>query len=270
MSNLTTRIITALIGVSLMITGIVFSSWSFAAVFLIIALLSLKEFYGLARKSGSNPFEIWGIVFSAIIFVMVFLNQQGEITKDIFWVLPALFSTVFIYPLMRLEQSHAINCLAISILGVLYITLPFSLVFPIAYTSGVFDYEIIIGMLFTQWANDTGAYFAGKAIGKTKLFEKVSPNKTWEGAIGGLVLSIAISQVFCYFFGGLTYIEWAGLAIVVSTFGTIGDLVESLFKRTLAIKDSGSTIPGHGGFLDRFDGLLLALPFVLAYLTMIN
>lgn len=270
MNNLATRAITALIGVTIMLTGIVYSPWTFALVFLIITILTLKEFYGLSRKSGSNPFEIWGILFSIIVFSLIFLNQYGEVESKTFWLIPALFATVFIYPLIRIGQAHAINCLAISILGVFYITLPLSLIIFIAFASGSFQFEIVIGTLFIQWSNDTGAYFAGKALGKTKLFEKVSPNKTWEGALGGLFLSIVISQAFCYYFGTLDYLEWAGLAVIVSVFGSVGDLVESLFKRTLAVKDSGSTIPGHGGFLDRFDGLLLALPFVLAYLALIT
>lgn len=270
MNNLALRAITALIGVAIIITGIVYSPWSFAGLFLIILLLTLREFYALARKSGANPFEVWGLVFSFTGFGQLFLSQEIGIDRHFFWVLPAFFSIVFIYPLTQLGRTHAINCLAISILGVFYVALPFSLLIPIAYGSGEFRYELIIGILFAQWASDSGAYFAGKAFGKRKLFEKVSPNKTWEGAVGGLVLSIVMSQVFCYYFGTLTHLEWAGLAMVISVFGSIGDLIESLFKRTLAIKDSGNAIPGHGGFLDRFDSLLLSIPFALAYLNLIS
>ncbi|OEK03220.1 hypothetical protein BFP97_17570 [Roseivirga sp. 4D4] len=266
MNNLAVRAITAIIGVTIIIAGIVFSSWTFALVFLAIALLTLREFYNLARKSGTQPYEVWGLVFSLALFGLIFLNYQGQIDKSTFWILPALFSTVFLYPLIRYGQGHAINCLALSVLGVLYIALPFCFVIPLAFVSGEFQYELVLGVLFAQWANDTGAYFAGKAFGKTKLFEKVSPKKTWEGSVGGLILAVGVSLAFCYFFGTMSYLEWTGLAIVVSIFGSLGDLVESAFKRALAIKDSGSTIPGHGGFLDRFDGLILALPFATTYI----
>lgn len=266
MNNLAVRAITAIIGVTIIISGIVFSSWTFALVMLAIALLTLREFYGLARKGGTKPYEVWGLVFSFALFGLIYLNYLGEVDKDVFWMVPALFSTVFLYPLIRHGQGHAINCLAVSVLGVFYIAIPFCLTIPLAFISGSFQYEIILGILFAQWANDTGAYFAGKTFGKTKLFEKVSPKKTWEGSIGGLLLAVGVSLAFCHFFGIMSYAQWAGLAIVVSIFGSLGDLVESAFKRALAIKDSGSTIPGHGGFLDRFDGLILALPFATTYI----
>ncbi len=269
MNNLAVRAITAIVGITIIITGIVFNPWTFAFVFLIISLLSLKEFYGLARKAETKPYEIWGLVFGFALFSLIFLHYQGEISSKAFWMLPALFSMVFLYPLIRHGQGHAINCLAVSVLGVFYIALPFCLVIPLAFISGEFQYELILGILFIQWANDTGGYFAGKAFGKTKLFEKVSPKKTWEGSFGGLALSIIIALVFGYYFGMLNNYEWIGLAVVISVFGSIGDLVESVFKRALAIKDSGSTIPGHGGFLDRFDGLILALPFATTYIHFI-
>lgn len=270
MNNLAQRVITGIIGVTIIIAGIVFSPWTFAAVILVIALLTLKEFYGLARTTETKPYEVWGLVFCFALLGLVFLNYQGEVSNDTFWMLPALFSTVFLYPLIRYGQGHIINSLAVSVLGIFYIVVPFCLMFPLAFISGTFQFELILGILFAQWANDTGAYFAGKTFGKTKLFEKVSPKKTWEGSIGGLVLAIIILQVCHYYFGGMTSLQWAGLAVVISVFGSLGDLVESAFKRALSIKDSGSTIPGHGGFLDRFDGLIIALPFATTYIHFVT
>lgn len=269
MNNLALRAISAVIGVAIIISAIVYSPWTFAGVFLLMAILTLQEFYGLVEKSGTGLFKAWGLVFTMGLFILIFLNQQEIIDSTTFWILPALFSVIFIYPLVQFGKGHAINSVALSILGVLYVAVPFCLIIPIAFLTGSFAYELVLGLLFAQWANDTGAYFAGKAFGRTKLFESISPNKTWEGAIGGLMLAVAVLITFGYYFDGLTLLQWAGLAIVVSIFGSIGDLVESLFKRTLAIKDSGSMIPGHGGFLDRFDGLILAIPFALAYLVLV-
>lgn len=269
MNNLLQRAITALVGVAIIITALVYSPYGFAAVFLMIMLLTLKEFYQLAKASGRSPYELWGIGFAFICFMMVFFSYQSDIDKGVFWFLPALFALVFIYPLQKLNNSHAIQCLGISILGVVYIALPFVLLSSIAFISGSYNYILILGILFLQWANDTGAYFAGKAFGKRKLFEKVSPNKTWEGTIGGFILSQVIAFAFHYWFGELLLWQWVVLAAIVSVFGSIGDLAESHFKRTLAIKDSGSSLPGHGGFLDRFDGLLLSIPFTVAYLHFI-
>lgn len=270
MNNLALRVIAGVIGVAIIISAIVFSPWTFAGIFLLIALLTLMEFYSLVKKSGTPPFQIWGLVFSATLFSMTFLFYQEEIDSKIFWVFPGLFALIFFYPLFQFIKGQGINSVAISSLGVLYITIPFCLIVPLAYFYGDFSYDLILGILFAQWANDTGAYFVGKAFGRTKLFEKVSPNKTWEGAFGGLALSIIVLLIFDNYSEIMSSVEWVGLALIIGVFGSLGDLVESLFKRTLAIKDSGTSIPGHGGFLDRFDGLILALPFVLAYLVLIG
>ena len=258
--------ITALIGATTLIASIVWNAVGFAIVFGLIMLLTLREFYGLARKSGSDPFEIWGLVLAAVFYFILFSSFEGNVERDVYWLLPILFSVVFLYPLINLNRTNAINCLAISVLGIFYIALPFCLLIPVAFIQGEYNFEPIIGILFIQWANDSGAYFAGKALGRTKLFERVSPNKTWEGTIGGIILGLAFAYGFYIFFGVLPVYHWLALGLIICVFGTLGDLIESLFKRTLAIKDSGSSIPGHGGFLDRFDSLLLALPFATAYI----
>ncbi|MFY0594072.1 phosphatidate cytidylyltransferase [Roseivirga sp.] len=270
MSNLATRAITALIGVAIIIGAIVYDYRSFAILFLILAILALNEFYGLLKSAGTKPFRAWGLVLSLVLFVLTFVNWTEDFEQKYLYAIPVLIGTLFILPLIRSDKKNVLSSVAMSILGVLYIVIPFCLVIPIAFLEGTFNYELVLGILFAQWANDTGAYFTGKTFGKTKLYEKISPNKTWEGAIGGLLIAVGILLIFGTYFNQLTTIEWVGLAIVVSVFGTIGDLVESLFKRTLAIKDSGSTLPGHGGFLDRFDGLILALPFAFAYLILIG
>ena len=118
------------------------------------------------------------------------------------------------------------------------------------------------------WANDVGAYFTGILFGRTKLFERISPKKSWEGSIGGATTSIITSLVISQYFPGLNSIEWIGVSVIVVIAGTYGDLVESHFKRSIQIKDSGSIIPGHGGFLDRFDSLLIAVPFVVVFLKL--
>jgi len=269
MNNLAQRAITAVFGVGAIIAATVLSPWSFAVVFGLIMLLTLKEFYSLAKKAGRRPFEVWGLGFSLITYTLFFCYFQLELSPRLFWLLPALFALVFIYPLQAIKTSHAINCTAITTMGVVYIALPISLIHSIGFASGEYQYELVLGILFLQWANDTGAYFTGRSIGKKKLFEAVSPKKTWEGTIGGFLFSLIIAYVFHQLFGILNIYEWMGLGAITAVFGTLGDLAESLFKRTLAIKDSGSILPGHGGFLDRFDGLLLSLPFTTAYLHFI-
>lgn len=270
MSNLVQRIITALLGVGIIITAIVFSDLTFALLFLTIMVLTLREFYGLAKDSGSQPFVYWGLFFSVILFGLSYGVLSGNITAQWLWLLPPALLFCFLFPLYKLGDVHPINCLAVTLLGIIYIAIPMTCLLVIGFRTGNYDYGIIIGLLFAQWSNDTGGYIAGRSLGKTKLFEKVSPKKTWEGTIGGAVLAFGVVYVLSLYFDSLNTWEWMGLTLIVVVFGSFGDLVESLFKRTFAIKDSGSSIPGHGGFLDRFDGLILALPFATAYVMLIS
>lgn len=122
------------------------------------------------------------------------------------------------------------------------------------------------GCLFILWASDTGAYFAGTLFGKSKLFERISPKKSWEGFLGGAVLATLITMGIAHFFTSLDLWHWISIDVIIIVGGTFGDLVESLLKRSIEIKDSGDALPGHGGFLDRFDGLLISAPFIVAFL----
>jgi phosphatidate cytidylyltransferase len=124
----------------------------------------------------------------------------------------------------------------------------------------------VIGVFVILWSNDSGAYLAGRLFGKRKLFERISPKKTWEGFFGGAIIALVASFFYWKFTESLSMDQWLCIAVIIATTGTLGDLVESLFKRSIAIKDSGSLIPGHGGFLDRFDGLLLSMPFILTFI----
>jgi len=269
MSNLLQRIITALLGVGIIVTAIVFSPHSFAILFGIIMLLTLEEFYKLAKSSGSNPFKTYGLLFSLLVFALTYAVISGMVESQFLWLLPALLFVCFIIPLFSSKDRHPINCLAMTLFGVIYILVPFTLLLVVGYSQGSYEYSIIIGLLLAQWSSDSGAYIAGKTLGKTKLFERVSPNKTWEGTIGGAVLALGMLYGWAQFFDVLSLVEWLGLAMIMVVFGSLGDLVESLFKRTFDIKDSGSSIPGHGGFLDRFDGLIISLPFATAYLMLV-
>ncbi len=135
---------------------------------------------------------------------------------------------------------------------------------------GVYNPHLLLGFFFLLWTNDTGAYLVGRSIGKHKLWERISPKKTWEGFFGGLILSIIIGYVISLYYPELNYILWIVMAALVSIFGTMGDLVESVFKRSIDAKDSGSILPGHGGILDRFDGVFLSTPFVLVLLQLVE
>ena len=151
-------------------------------------------------------------------------------------------------------------------MGIVYVALPFSFLNIISFSHGSYGHEVLLGLLLILWSNDTGAYFIGSRFGRHKLFERVSPKKTWEGSIGGGLLALGMTWLISTFSSDFTQNEWFVIGIIIIIAGTYGDLIESLFKRSIEIKDSGTKLPGHGGFLDRFDGLLLASPFIVFYL----
>ena len=270
MSNLVQRIITGLLGASVMVFAISFNEWAFGIVFILIAALTLSEFFSLTRKAGYHPYTMWAMTYAILLFSLVFLAKTGFFKDEILWILPALLALSLIFPLYASKEKHPINDIALTLLGVLYIALPFVCLVVIAFRQGDFSYQIVLGALLAQWANDTGAFFAGKTFGKRKLFERISPNKTWEGAIGGGVFGLITMYVWSQYFSELAAMEWIIIGLIVAIFGGLGDLVESLLKRTLVIKDSGTILKGHGGFLDRFDGFIIAIPFVTTYVMLIN
>ena len=259
-----------MVGAAAIIAATVSGSGTFVLVFVIIMLLTLREFYGLAKTSGSKPFGYWGLLFSLSLFALSYAVISGRLESRFLWLLPALLIVCFVFPLYGYKDRQPINCLAVTLLGVIYVGVPFSLLLPIAYLRGGYDFSLVMGLLLAQWASDTGAYLAGRSLGKTRFFESVSPNKTWEGTIGGGLLSLSMLYGWAQYFDSLNTLEWLGLSLIIVVFGSLGDLVESLFKRSLAIKDSGNSIPGHGGFLDRFDGLIMALPFATVYLMLMS
>lgn len=263
------RIITAIVGVGILLSALVYSQWTYMIVFLLISLLSVHEFYQLGKGSGRRPFMIWGLLTSAALFSLTFLMGTENYVFEYFLVFLAMLSSIFGIAIFRKNKENLVTCISYSVLGIIYIALPLAMINLLAFPDGTYHFALVIGLLFCQWANDTGGYFVGKAIGKTKLYESISPNKTIEGSIGGFGLSIVIAIALSYIFNDLNMWQWMGLATIVSVFGSIGDLAESLIKRNLAIKDSGRSIPGHGGFLDRFDGLFLALPFATLYIHLI-
>lgn len=152
----------------------------------------------------------------------------------------------------------------------LYIAVPFSIIPCLAFSNNGFVWIYPLAIFLFLWTNDTGAYCFGTLFGKHRLFERISPKKSWEGSIGGGVLSLVVASVVAYFDQSLNLWQWLGFALVVVVFGTWGDLVESLLKRQLGIKDSGNILPGHGGMLDRFDSSLLAIPAVAVYLYFLS
>jgi phosphatidate cytidylyltransferase len=156
-------------------------------------------------------------------------------------------------------------------MGIIFAIIPFTFFYALAYLNGPSaNLHYPMGFLLMLWANDTGAYLVGSKLGRNKLFERHSPKKTWEGLIGGIIITALVAYIISRYFTELSTTQWISIGVLISCFGTIGDLIESMFKRSIDVKDSGGILPGHGGLLDRFDGLLLAAPVVYAYLYFIT
>ena len=264
--DLLPRTISAVVGGLIIVLSLIWSQWGFFAVFLAISCLTTLEFYSLMRLQDYVPIRFLGVVIGGLLFIGMFLIEGGYLPSVYHFALFPLASFVFLIKLYKKNDVHPFINIALFYLGVLYVAVPFAFTNLLVFYNGRYSYEIILGLLFLTWTNDIGAYFTGILFGRTKLFERISPKKSWEGSIGGGIISVLISIVISYYFKGLKPLEWFSVSVIVVIAGTYGDLVESYFKRSIQIKNSGSAIPGHGGFLDRFDSLLIAVPFVVFFL----
>lgn len=266
-SELKQRIIAALAGVFVILSAIIWSEWGYFAIFFLICMFSMLEFYKLLGLDGNLPLKSYGTFNGLFMFTLTFLVTKGIIPHEYYLLLFLGMSVAYVIILYKKKSEKPFSSIAFTFLGIIYVGAPFSLLNLSIVIDGVYHYEIIMGLLFILWSSDTGAYFAGKNFGKTPLFPRVSPKKTWEGSVGGALLALSMALVFAYYFDVLEIWQWLSIAFIIVVAGTYGDLIESLFKRSIHIKDSGDSIPGHGGFLDRFDGLLIASPFIVVFIN---
>ncbi len=263
-----TRTLTALVFVVIMLAAVLVSPHAFTPFFLLLSAWCVGEFYQMVSAHISLPGRRIGIVLAVLTFSVVAAYQYGIIFSlaYLIWLIP-LVPLVFIAELFG-KSPKPFTSIGFSFLGLVYVVLPFLFFFALAFIEGRYNYRIPLGFLLILWANDTGAYLAGRAFGRHKLFERISPKKTWEGLVGGIILALVLAFIVHRYFGTFTLPQWMVIAAIISVFGTLGDLVESMLKRSLRIKDSGNILPGHGGLLDRFDGLLLAAPMVYFFVAL--
>ncbi|NVK94374.1 MULTISPECIES: phosphatidate cytidylyltransferase [unclassified Bacteroides] len=272
-NNFIQRAVTGVLFVIVLVGCILYSPLSFGILFTIISALSVHEFAQLVNRSGEVSINktITALGGAYLFLALMSFCTQQSIGARIFLPYLGLLLYMMITELY-LKKKNPTGNWAYSMLSQLYVALPFALLNVLAFqysteTSSVTYNPILPLSIFVFiWLSDTGAYCTGSLIGKHRLFERISPKKSWEGSIGGGIFSIASSFVFAYFFSFMLWWQWVGLAIVVVIFGTWGDLTESLMKRQLGIKDSGNILPGHGGMLDRFDSALMAIPAAVVYL----
>ena len=250
--------------------------------FALVTGMAIWEFTGLVNDSGRVAVNRFICTAAGVFFFIAVAGFCSDLTPSSVFI-PYLLTVVYLFCAGLFTRSaDPISDWAYSMLSQMYIALPLSCLSVLAfrYTLDGVQYNLLLplSIFVFLWMNDTGAYCTGSLLGKHKLFPRVSPGKSWEGSIGGALIVVLVSLLMSWVdtshllapFGatetGLSLLEWVGLGLVVVIFGTLGDLVESLFKRTLGIKDSGNILPGHGGILDRFDSSLMAIPASVVYI----
>ena len=278
MKNLIVRTITGVIFVAAIVTSFL-NPVAMAVLFALVTGLTIWEFTGLVNEHVEDT--TINRVICTVAGVWFFLSMYGFccgiVHSAVFFAY--LFTIVYLFiSELYLKQKNPINNWAYTTLSQMYIALPFSLINVLAFMGDNegdihYNYVIPLSVFIFLWINDTGAYCAGSLLGKHKLFPRISPGKSWEGSIGGAVFVAIAAYIISQLSPAtaqLSPLKWIGLGLVVVVFGTWGDLVESLFKRTIGIKDSGNILPGHGGMLDRFDSSLMAIPAAAVYLYAIT
>ena len=280
MKNLLVRTASGAVLLAVVLGAILWSKWSFGVLLLAIIIGGQREFYRLATQAGYQPQKYMGYMAGAIIFIiafagMLFLVSDSAVcdTLGLAALLLGLYiilllPMMFVCELYRKSPTPIAN-IGSTIMGIVYIAIPLSLLLfiPVILGQGEWSPLAILLYIFIIWANDVFAYLFGITLGKHRLFERISPKKSWEGFIGGILGAMAMGYVASLIMNG-NPIEWIGMALVAAISGVFGDLVESLFKRSVDVKDSGHILPGHGGWLDRFDALILSVPFVFLYLVL--
>ncbi|HOS83687.1 MAG TPA: phosphatidate cytidylyltransferase [Bacteroidales bacterium] len=272
MKNLILRIITGIVYIGVICASLYTTPIVFYSIFLVLHILILHEFYSLLKQKGIHTHAWFAILISALLFTASYCKHYWQMPLDYYILLIPLFMAIFVLQLFK-DSKKPFHSISYTFLGLLYISIPFALLPNLAFAenSHVFQSNIIMALFIFIWANDTFAYVWGMTLGKHLLFPRISPKKTVEGFIGGLLSTVGIAYIFSnLLFFELSVLEWIGAAIVIVIASTFGDLTESMFKRYLKIKDSGSILPGHGGFLDRFDSVIFSIPAFFAYLQIIT
>ncbi len=276
MKNFIVRTITAVFFVAAIVTCFLRPE-AMVLLFALVTGMTIWEFAGLVNdRGGITVNQMISAVAGAYLFFAMAGYNSGMTPASVF--VPYLVTIIYLMVAeLYLKQEDPVNDWAYTMMSQLYIALPFSLLNVLAFQSdgeGIhYVWTVPLSVFVFLWVNDAGAYICGSLLGKHKLFPRISPGKSWEGSIGGGLLVILVAVLVWHLleqYGqnslGLSAVEWAGLGLTIVVFGTWGDLVESLFKRTLGIKDSGHILPGHGGMLDRFDSTLMAVPAAVVYL----
>ena len=277
MMNLIKRVLSGVIYIALIVGAIMLldnSPVMYMLVFPLLIVLGIGEMITMAKDDATQSWlvNIIDMLGGIGLFVAFYLHYEGQTAQSrSLWLLPIAAYLIgrTIVQLYRPRQN-AVRSLERSFFALGYVALPVSMLNGIVSITAP---RLLLGMFIFIWLYDTGAYCVGMLLGRHRLFERISPKKSWEGVVGGVAACIAGAYATHYWFNEFFQVPdlttWVGLSVVVAVFATFGDLVESLIKRTVGVKDSGNILPGHGGILDRIDSLLLVAPAVLIYLLLV-
>ncbi len=258
---------------AVIVLGAIWGSYlTFGALLLVITLISVYEFFNMTKVKGVSPQQILGFAVAAAIFAFGFDSFYNEAQNTLLIVLFLILMVPSIF-MMELFKGgvNPFENIGLTLLPMLYIATPMSMLVgvPLLLADGVWNPMVMMCYLFVIWANDSFAYLVGVSFGRHRLYEAISSKKSWEGFFGGIAGSVAIALAVAYYLDS-SVAMWVGVALITSIIGSVGDLVESMFKRACGIKDSGRLMPGHGGCLDRFDSMIFSAPFVFVYLILLS
>ena len=277
MKNLLKRIFSGAIYIALIVAAILLldnSPVMYLLVFSLLIVLGIGEMITMAKDDATQSWlvNIIDMLGGVGLFVAFFMHYEGETLQSrAMWLLP-IATYLLLRTIVQLyrPRQNALHSLERSLFSLGYVALPVALLNAIMSITAP---RLLLGVFLFIWLYDTGAFCVGMLLGRHRLFERISPKKSWEGVIGGVAVCIAGAYITNYYFNEFFQVPelniWVGLSVVVAVFATFGDLVESLIKRTVGVKDSGNILPGHGGILDRIDSLLLVAPAVLIYMMLV-
>lgn len=259
------RLLSGVVYVALLIIATSYSVTSFYVLFGIFMLIAIYEFCKLVNLNKILPLLFGAFTFTLATYFKKDYLSDSDHTNDALLLAATLFVSIKCLHLLFISKKDKIDKISKYIYVIGYVIFPFILITKIPFGKHGFNPQIIISIFILIWTNDTFAYIVGKSIGKHKLIERISPKKTVEGFFGGMLFSIIAGVLISKYYIGGSILIWTISPIIISIFSTLGDLIESKFKRIAAVKDSGHIMPGHGGILDRLDSIIFVAPFVYLF-----